>query len=507
MIELNNIDSFRENNRLEAKLTAHGLPKSIWETYSSFANTLGGLILLGVKETADHSLNVVGVDNAEGYIADFWNTINNRGKASLNILSERHVCVKEIDGKNIIVIEVPRAERRYRPIYINNDLFNGVFRRNGEGDYHCTPEEIKSMLRDQSDITLDTQPVLALPTDTIDLDSLRRYRNRFGSFKPDHVWNNLSDGDFLEKIGAVRIGEDDKPHPTGAGILVFGNDCDITKEFPNYFLDYREKDPDSADIGHRWLDRITSSSGDWSGNLFDFYYRAIERLTSDIKIPFSLDETGLDRVDITDVHTAVREAFANALIHTDYYGRQGVVIEKTKNKITISNPGNIRISVEEAFSGGISDPRNACIAKIFSFINIGERAGSGLYNIKTVWERHNWREPIITQKFDPERTSLCLEFTSADFVNNAKHSANRVASGAVNVDNGVTITNYGVVNKRELAVINLISANPHITKPQMSAAAKIPKSSLDRVLSNLRKRNIITRVGADKNGKWLVNIS
>lgn len=48
-----------------------GLPRSIWETYSAFANTLGGVILLGVEEYKDKSLHPVNLPDPEGMVAEF----------------------------------------------------------------------------------------------------------------------------------------------------------------------------------------------------------------------------------------------------------------------------------------------------------------------------------------------------------------------------------------------------------------------------------------------------
>ena len=74
----------------ECKDASGGLPDSLWESYSSFANTDGGVILLGVKEV-DHRFSIAGVPKAATLIKRFWDGVNNREKVSVNILFDRHV--------------------------------------------------------------------------------------------------------------------------------------------------------------------------------------------------------------------------------------------------------------------------------------------------------------------------------------------------------------------------------------------------------------------------------
>lgn len=143
--------SYRENNRIEAKAAKGGLPRSMWETYSAFANTYGGVILLGVKEREDGTFETVGLTpvEAEHLRQDFWNTVSNRSKVSAVLPIESEVEMLEADGGMVLAIHVPRAPRDERPVYINNDLFGGTYRRRGEGDYRCTRQEISAMLRDR----------------------------------------------------------------------------------------------------------------------------------------------------------------------------------------------------------------------------------------------------------------------------------------------------------------------------------------------------------------------
>ena len=150
MIDFSKIEQYREINRIEAKKALGGLPRSIWETYSAFANTHGGIILLGVEEWADKSLHTVDLPDPDRLIKEFWDIVNNPNKTSVNVLSSKDVFVQEVDGDHIVVIHVPRAERSYKPVYVDGNPLS-TYRRNGEGDYRCTKEEYQAMVRDASD--------------------------------------------------------------------------------------------------------------------------------------------------------------------------------------------------------------------------------------------------------------------------------------------------------------------------------------------------------------------
>jgi len=401
MIDFDKLSEYKENNRLEAKKAAGGLPNSIWSTYSAFANTDGGVILLGVEENSDKELNIAGLVNPEKMVADFWNTINNRGKVNINILSNDDVKIIDISGKKIIMITVPRAARMESPIYLNNHPDN-TYRRSGEGDYRCSKEEFLSMLRDNAVKTQDMLVLENMDNSVFNYDTVKAYRNRLKITRPDHVWEDLPHDEFLYKLGAIGLGENKTRHPTAAGLLMFGNDYEIVREYGNYFLDYQEQ----FDIDIRWTDRIYSSTGEWSGNICDFYFKVINRLSQTLKVPFKL--VGNTRIDDTPVHKAVREAFVNCLVNSDYYGRCGLVVKRKLNEITFENPGGFRVPIDLAISGGVSDPRNSVLMKMFNMLNIGERAGSGIPNIFNVWSKENLGVPRYEETMNYSRTKLTL---------------------------------------------------------------------------------------------------
>lgn len=396
------LDGLREGNRLEAKLAKGGLPRSLWETYSAFANTEGGTILLGVKEDKKHGLTPAGVDDPEKLLDDLWNALNNPQRVSANVLMDDGARTIDVDGKTIIRIDVPRADRHVRPVFIGNNPLTGTYRRNHSGDYRCSYEQVQAMMRDAAIQGSDARVIEEVELAELDRETIRRYRTIYDRSHDHHPWSALEDEAFLCKIGAAGRGNDGAIRPTGAGLLLFGQDWVITREFPHYFLDYRRQ----TDPSTRWNDRFVSAGGDWSGNLIDFYERAYNKLKQALVMPFRME--GIYRVDDTPAHRALREALANCVCNADFYGRQGVVCLWEPDAIRISNPGTFRVDVDAAIAGGITDPRNDVVMRILSYIDIGERAGSGLPKIFQGWQESGYERPCIEQSFDPERTTLVL---------------------------------------------------------------------------------------------------
>ena len=118
LFDLSNFDKYKEDNCREVKKAEGGLPIALWESYSSFANSNGGVIILGVGERQDGTWYTTGLKNADKLKRNFWNTIHDTKKVSINLLSDKNVESYEVNGDTILVIYVPRAKREQKFILI-----------------------------------------------------------------------------------------------------------------------------------------------------------------------------------------------------------------------------------------------------------------------------------------------------------------------------------------------------------------------------------------------------
>jgi ATP-dependent DNA helicase RecG len=213
-----------EEQDWEFKSAKGGLPGSLWHTYSAMANTDGGCIVLGVEQQPDGFV-ISGLTDPAKMRQDFWNAVNDRGKVSVNLLADQSVTVETVASQRALVIRVPRATRHQRPVYVGQNPLTGTYRRNFEGDYHCTENEVGRMLADRGDEPADCRILEGFTVNDLDEASLQQYRQRFSARSPAHPWLGEELLGFLTRLGAWR-----KDRTTGqegltvAGLLMFGKD-------------------------------------------------------------------------------------------------------------------------------------------------------------------------------------------------------------------------------------------------------------------------------------------
>ena len=206
----------------EVKEARFELPKSIWETVSSFSNSAGGWIVLGIALLKE-GFEIMGVEKAEKIEQDFVSTLRSKNKFNVIITPK---CKKyNIDGKTILAFFISSSEQK--PVYFNS--LRNTFIRTASGDQRATDSEINALFRDQSFGIRSDLPVEGLNFTDLNIDSLMRYRNRVKSQNPQLPYNDLQDKEFCEKLGITKNGV-----LTYGGLLVLGKEDSIRKVFSTF---------------------------------------------------------------------------------------------------------------------------------------------------------------------------------------------------------------------------------------------------------------------------------
>lgn len=479
-----------ENSEIEFKKAKNSVPKDLWETYSAMANTNGGTIVLGVEERfdKDEKFDISGVESVEKMLKDFWSTINGN-KVSKNILMEENVEVININHKKVIKIEVPRASYIDKPIYLNSNPYNGTYKRNYEGDYKCSQDEVNAMFRDASEKGFDSSILEYYDMDDLDMPTVNRYRNRFSVINLNHAWHNLTDEEFLIQLGAMdKDRKTKKVWLTVAGLLMFGKSVSIRSYFPYFDLDYLKMVDVDEDL--RYNERFTID-GRWESNLFNFFTIVINKLSEDIPIPFKLN--GITRIDDTSVHRAIREAFVNAIVHGDYSVQGTLRIKKFKDRFEFYNPGCLKIPVADIYKGGTSKCRNPFIQKMFRMIGFGENIGSGFFKILKAWKEQQWAVPILEERFVTNEVVLKLNMISL---------VPEVYMGKLKEIYGNSLD---LLNADEIKILVTAITEDEVTNARMQCVTDLHPNDITELLRSMVNKGFLIEEGFGRGKKYMIN--
>lgn len=306
------------------------------------------------------------------------------------------------------------------------------------------------------------------------------------------VWNSLDDKAFLEKLGGYR-----KDRRTGvegltlAGLMMFGAGQAIREKFDNVFMDYRNESEVTSDI--RWNDRITYD-GTWENNLFNFFTKVTPKLTEDLKKPFKLE--GMQRIDETPVHKAVREAFVNLIIHADYLMDAGVLkVIKRSDEFEFTNPGILKLPLEDIYRGGNSKTRNPHMQTMLRLVGFGDNAGSGFPTILDTWKKEGWVKPELMEDTNLNQVTLLLKMVGdvekQEEIKIAQKNERKMSDKMSDKENDF-------LEK----LIKTLEEDEFVTTNHMSNITGIPVSTVRRYMKKFCELDIINSQGKNKSTKY-----
>jgi len=192
--------------------------------------------------------------------------------------------------------------------------------------------------------------------------------------------------------------------------------------------------------------------------------------------------TGVNRVDGYDIPLdALREAVANALMHRDYSVRgTDLTIHVFDDRVELTNPSRLPVGTDPKTLEGVSVRNNEIIADMFFRIDKAERAGTGLKKMREICQKAGVKSPEI----------MPGPFYKLIFRRTAR-VAEKVAEK---------------VTENQAKILELISADRHVTAVKLAGMAGISRKSILENIRKLKKVGLLARIGSDKGGHWEVII-
>ncbi len=368
------IDRF-EGSEVEVKAAQRGLPRRLYETLSAFANcTGGGVVILGLDET--HDFAVVGVADPQQMLAAL-SDLASQMEPPLRLAP----VVMRVEGKPVIVFEVPECDYRRKPCHYGPAGMNsGSYIRVGNTNRRMTDYEIFTYVSSRGQPAYDRVPVRSATIEDLDRAPLEVYLTQVRQEKP-RLWERLrlDARTFPERLCALEIAvqANGAIHPTLAGLLVFGLWPQryfpaLTITFVRY---YGTETGLKGPRGERFLDNRK-----FEGRLDEMVDDAVQRVVVNMRHG-TLIEGVFHRTLLEYPEEAVREAIVNAVAHRDYSPlAQGghVRIEMYADRLVVITPGGLHGPVNEENLEVELATRNQILMRLLEETGVVENRGSGI---------------------------------------------------------------------------------------------------------------------------------
>ena len=272
-----------------------------------------------------------------------------------------------------------------------------------------------------------------------------------------------------------QIGVLNGNHLTNAGVYLFSKHKPISLKMAVFATEHKDTFLD--------INRV-------EGNIFEMIDEAFSYIVKNIRWRVEMSDESVQRKEIPEVPLdAIRESIINSFAHARYDLPVEHEIDIFSNRISICNPGSFANEFEpiDFYHRDIrSYLRNEVIAKTLYLCKDVEAFGSGIKKIYTLCEDNG-----ITVSYLNEETSFTIEFSRVD-------RNNEPLDGRINGGIKDRIT------EGELKILSLLSEHPSMTNKELAKASGKSERTVSRLLSLLKGKALIKRIGSNKTGYWKV---
>lgn len=390
---------------VEVKAAGGGMPASLAETVSAFANGSGGLIILGLSEKD-------GFTPAKGFNAARMSaSLAQLCSDSMTPPIRATIDILEFERTPVVVATIPEIIPTEKPCYITaRGAYGGAFIRVGDGDRKLTPYELDRLFEERHQPKHDIEIVEDATLADLDSNLVQQMIFRQKSLHP-RVFSSFSDEEILERMHVLAYSENGEIHPTLAGLLTFG--IFPQSFFPRLTVTFAAF-PGTTKAGSGSLRFLDSQN--FVGPIPTILEDALSAVRKNMKTRSIIG--GAFRRDVPDYpEVAVREAICNALMHRDYSpmarGSQ-VQVNLYSDRLEVLSPGGLygNVTVETLGEAGASSTRNQFLSALLETAPFGngefvaENRGTGMQLIESELEQAGMQKPIIRDTL----SSFCITF-------------------------------------------------------------------------------------------------
>jgi ATP-dependent DNA helicase RecG len=428
------------------------------ETLAAFANTKGGVVLLGVSDRGE----IVGVTLSKESVNQWINEI--KSKTSPQLVPD--VTDFNIDDKTVVCMAIP--EYPVKPVACKGRYF----KRNANANHQLSSGEVANLHLKTVNSSWDCYVREDVSMDDISLEKVRAFIDNVQKRNVSVADNPLS---LLFKYRLVK-----ETQVTNACYLLFAKENNLYA---------------TIELGFFENDTVIKDSARVKADLFTEVEEVMTFIRKNIRkeIIITGEPQNTERWEYP--LTAIRELVLNMIVHRDYTSPYDSIVKVFPDKIELYNPGALpdNISIQQLVDDAyVSQPRNKLIAEMFKESGFIEKYGSGIKRVITAFAEMNLPTPDFIA-------------TPSGFkvIAYGKARPKKIGEAVENVPENVPENGSEI---RLNAIIKLIENRAEISMIDLSNILQVTHKTIKRDVEKLKAKGLLERVGPDKGGYWRVKI-